>query len=231
MPISSLDPSMLLGFLCRDEADWKDLRARITEVGAIICASCPSTVRSSLLQLLYHLCSSAILVQYSPYKTSLHHMAMTRVRTSGCNPCLSRVLSCPVTNARSSPPSLILLNYQTQSLKSLRLMSKRLHPHNALPVTSHSQVAMETPTTIGSRLQPPLWPLTLDAYIFALKVLRPQPYDPKPQHTPYSPGDDISLYHSSLIQCPCRNHLFGGISCLPPFSVFYWHGKTVQLHF
>jgi len=33
VPISSLDPSMLLGFLCRDEADWKDLRARITELG------------------------------------------------------------------------------------------------------------------------------------------------------------------------------------------------------
>ena len=165
-------------------------------------------MRSSLLQLLCHLCSSAILVQYSPSKTSLHRMAMTRIRTSGCNPCLNRVLSCPVTNARLHPLSLILLNYQTQSLKSLRLASKRLHPHNAPPATSHSQVAMETPTTIGSRLQPPLWPLTPDAYISALKVLRPRPYDPKPQHPPYSPGDDISLYHSSLIQCPCRNHLF-----------------------
>jgi len=225
MPISSLDPSMLLGFLCRDEADWKDLRARITEVGATICAFFPSTMRSSLVQLLCHLCSSAILVQYSPSKTSLHHMAMTRIRTSGCNPCLSRVLSCPVTNARLHPLSLILLNYQTQSLKSLRLASKRLHPHNAPPATSHSQVAMETPTTIGSRLQPHLWPPTPDAYISALKVLRPRPYDHKPQHPPYSPVDDISLYQSSLIQCPCRNHLFGGISCLPPFSVFYWHGK------
>ena len=32
MPISSLDPSMLLGFLCRDENEWKDLRSRIAEV-------------------------------------------------------------------------------------------------------------------------------------------------------------------------------------------------------
>lgn len=135
-------------------------------------------------------------------------MAMIRIRTSGCNPCLSRALSCPVTNARLRPLNLTLLNYRTQSLKSLRLVSKRLHPHSVLPVTSHSQVAMETPTTIGSRLQPLLWHLSPDAYIFALKVLRPRPYDPKPQHPPYSPGDDNSLYHSSLIQCPCRNHLF-----------------------
>ncbi|KAG8896174.1 Cysteine protease atg4 [Tulasnella sp. 403] len=31
MPFSALDPSMLLGFLCRDEADWKDLRSRAYE--------------------------------------------------------------------------------------------------------------------------------------------------------------------------------------------------------
>lgn len=33
MPISHMDPSMLLGFLCRDEADWKDLRERVADVG------------------------------------------------------------------------------------------------------------------------------------------------------------------------------------------------------
>ncbi|KZW00686.1 hypothetical protein EXIGLDRAFT_711000 [Exidia glandulosa HHB12029] len=32
MPLSGLDPSMLLGFLCRDEADWKDFRQRMAEI-------------------------------------------------------------------------------------------------------------------------------------------------------------------------------------------------------
>ncbi|KAG8757344.1 Cysteine protease atg4 [Serendipita sp. 396] len=32
MPLSSLDPSMLLGFLCRDEEEWKDLRERVAEM-------------------------------------------------------------------------------------------------------------------------------------------------------------------------------------------------------
>jgi cysteine protease ATG4 len=32
MPISGLDPSMLLGFLCKNEADWKDFRERIADV-------------------------------------------------------------------------------------------------------------------------------------------------------------------------------------------------------
>ena len=32
MPISGLDPSMLIGFLCRNERDWKDLRARLADV-------------------------------------------------------------------------------------------------------------------------------------------------------------------------------------------------------
>lgn len=32
MPLSGLDPSMLLGFLCRDEADWVDLGKRIADV-------------------------------------------------------------------------------------------------------------------------------------------------------------------------------------------------------
>lgn len=35
MPISGLDPSMLLGFLCRDEADWKDFRERISDVRSL----------------------------------------------------------------------------------------------------------------------------------------------------------------------------------------------------
>ncbi|KAH8111525.1 hypothetical protein DFH11DRAFT_1729456 [Phellopilus nigrolimitatus] len=32
MPLSGLDPSMLLGFLCRDERDWRDLRERVSEM-------------------------------------------------------------------------------------------------------------------------------------------------------------------------------------------------------
>lgn len=32
MPLSGLDPSMLIGFLCKNEADWLDLRQRVTEV-------------------------------------------------------------------------------------------------------------------------------------------------------------------------------------------------------
>ncbi|KAI0736030.1 peptidase family C54-domain-containing protein [Earliella scabrosa] len=32
MPLSGLDPSMLLGFLCKDEAEWLDLKDRITEL-------------------------------------------------------------------------------------------------------------------------------------------------------------------------------------------------------
>ncbi|KAL0576416.1 Cysteine protease atg4 [Marasmius crinis-equi] len=32
MPLSGLDPSMLIGFLCKDEADWQDLRRRVGEL-------------------------------------------------------------------------------------------------------------------------------------------------------------------------------------------------------
>ena len=32
MPLSGLDPSMLLGFLCKDEEEWLNLKDRITEV-------------------------------------------------------------------------------------------------------------------------------------------------------------------------------------------------------
>jgi len=32
MAITSLDPSMLLGFLCRNESEWKDLRSRMNEL-------------------------------------------------------------------------------------------------------------------------------------------------------------------------------------------------------
>ncbi|KAI0089801.1 peptidase family C54-domain-containing protein [Irpex rosettiformis] len=32
MPLSGLDPSMLIGFLCKDESDWRDLKSRIAEL-------------------------------------------------------------------------------------------------------------------------------------------------------------------------------------------------------
>lgn len=32
MHLSTMDPSMLLGFLIRNEADWADFRARVREV-------------------------------------------------------------------------------------------------------------------------------------------------------------------------------------------------------
>jgi cysteine protease ATG4 len=32
MPLSGLDPSMLIGFFCRDESDWKDFRNKVEEV-------------------------------------------------------------------------------------------------------------------------------------------------------------------------------------------------------
>lgn len=32
MPLSGLDPSMLIGFFCRDENDWKDFRRKVEEV-------------------------------------------------------------------------------------------------------------------------------------------------------------------------------------------------------
>ena len=32
MPLSGLDPSMLLGFLCKDWEDWEDFRRRVVEV-------------------------------------------------------------------------------------------------------------------------------------------------------------------------------------------------------
>lgn len=34
MPISSLDPSMLMAFLVRDYEDWLDLRERLNNVSA-----------------------------------------------------------------------------------------------------------------------------------------------------------------------------------------------------
>ncbi|KAJ3805044.1 peptidase family C54-domain-containing protein [Lentinula aff. lateritia] len=35
MPLSGLDPSMLIGFLCRDEKDWVDFRRRVVQVGSL----------------------------------------------------------------------------------------------------------------------------------------------------------------------------------------------------
>ncbi|KAJ6553530.1 hypothetical protein DFH09DRAFT_1166844 [Mycena vulgaris] len=32
MPLTGLNPSMLIGFVCRDEAEWIDLRRRVAEL-------------------------------------------------------------------------------------------------------------------------------------------------------------------------------------------------------
>lgn len=40
MPLSGLDPSMLLGFLCKEEKDWIDLRRRINEVRTLPLSRC-----------------------------------------------------------------------------------------------------------------------------------------------------------------------------------------------
>ncbi|KAF8119998.1 hypothetical protein K438DRAFT_2006340 [Mycena galopus ATCC 62051] len=36
MPLSGLDPSMLTGFVVRDEAEWVDLKKRVREVGSVL---------------------------------------------------------------------------------------------------------------------------------------------------------------------------------------------------
>ena len=38
MPLSGLDPSMVIGFLCKTEADWIDLRRRVAEVRSLVVA-------------------------------------------------------------------------------------------------------------------------------------------------------------------------------------------------
>ena len=37
MPLSGLDPSMLLGFLCKDEAGWWDFKKRVGDVSFLFC--------------------------------------------------------------------------------------------------------------------------------------------------------------------------------------------------
>lgn len=34
MPLSGLDPSMLIGFLCKDESDWWDFKRRVADVSS-----------------------------------------------------------------------------------------------------------------------------------------------------------------------------------------------------
>jgi cysteine protease ATG4 len=36
MPLSGLDPSMLIGFLCKDEGDWIDFRKRVVDVSSLL---------------------------------------------------------------------------------------------------------------------------------------------------------------------------------------------------
>ena len=45
MPLSGLDPSMLIGFLCKTEADWIDLRLRVAEVSHAMLDICCEGIR------------------------------------------------------------------------------------------------------------------------------------------------------------------------------------------
>ncbi|KAL1714431.1 peptidase family C54-domain-containing protein [Schizophyllum commune] len=60
MPMSGLDPSMLIGFLCKDRADWEDWRARVSKLPKAIFAVqdeppnwMPSDVESMSDELIY----------------------------------------------------------------------------------------------------------------------------------------------------------------------------------
>ncbi|KAI4520320.1 hypothetical protein K525DRAFT_257674 [Schizophyllum commune Loenen D] len=60
MPMSGLDPSMLIGFLCKDRADWEDWRARVSQLPKAIFAVqdeppnwMPSDVESMSDELIY----------------------------------------------------------------------------------------------------------------------------------------------------------------------------------
>ena len=37
MPLSGLDPSMLMGFLCKNEQDWLDFKAKVADVSTTLC--------------------------------------------------------------------------------------------------------------------------------------------------------------------------------------------------
>ncbi|KAH0578770.1 hypothetical protein H2248_002967 [Termitomyces sp. 'cryptogamus'] len=54
MPLSGLDPSMLIGFVCRDEGDWVDFRRRVGELPKTVFSvqeeppSCPSDIDDNM---------------------------------------------------------------------------------------------------------------------------------------------------------------------------------------
>ncbi|KAJ7224495.1 hypothetical protein GGX14DRAFT_351458 [Mycena pura] len=61
MTISGLDPSMLVGFLCRDAEEWADFRTRVTEVR--VCVTC--------IDFMLNLVKCSFPVRYSPCKRNL----------------------------------------------------------------------------------------------------------------------------------------------------------------
>jgi cysteine protease ATG4 len=68
MPLSGLDPSMLIGFVCRDEAEWIDLRRRIKAVRvfaipflSLFLFHHPLPLSSFLLAFRFHLCCTFFL--------------------------------------------------------------------------------------------------------------------------------------------------------------------------
>lgn len=51
MPMSGLDPSMLIGFLCRDEKDWWDFKERVADVCSLFFLYLKADLTMSSLQL------------------------------------------------------------------------------------------------------------------------------------------------------------------------------------
>ena len=50
MPLSGLDPSILIGFLCKTEAEWIDLRRRVAEVRSLDVVHDTHYVRDVVIQ-------------------------------------------------------------------------------------------------------------------------------------------------------------------------------------
>lgn len=144
MPVSSLDPSMLLAFLCRDEADWKDLRSRVLEV-CISYYYCPGNPTRCQLILSR---SWVVIALYFPSKTNRHLMGMTRIRMLGCSLSLSLALTYPQTIIPSNPRKLTWSSYPTQFLTFLTLICRHLHQHSNLWSISPSREVRTVSTTM-----------------------------------------------------------------------------------
>lgn len=72
MPLSSMDPSMLVGFLCASEKDWKDLKERIDKVSlSLYCISHRTSYNVGQDQVLIPF----LLLRFASKKKSIFQMA------------------------------------------------------------------------------------------------------------------------------------------------------------